>query len=536
MLGLLAFGYLYPFPYVPRIQNPNENVRLFMTAALAERGEYAINPIRARWGWVNDAALLDGKVFSVKAPATSLLAVPAYAVWFHASNGRDGWRPDRLTATWIARFFGCIAPMLLFFWCLLPWLGRRTRSPVLRDAIWWSLALGSCLYGYTLIFVSHATGAAAGFGALMLLSRARPQLGEPGLGTAGMFVAGLLAAAVTAFEYPGFPISLLLCVYGIAVAGSVRRAAVLCAGALVPVAFVLHFHAVAFGSPFTPGHLYMENQAFRAVHHKGFFGADQWYAEAAERMLFDPGFGLLPLTPIFAAAAIGAVVVLSRPRRRWVGLIAALSAAAAYLLACHLSNWRGGWTIGPRYLCWVLPMVGWLALEGLDAAHRRVPFLAEAFAIGALAAGLVASGVPSAIYPHLPEDLLYPLPQAMWPLLSGGFVPLTAANLAGMTGPMTMVPLALLAGVVVWGTAFADWTASSAGTAHKRGGPWARLALATVISAALVITPVRVPDDLSEHARTRASDALRFMKKTWPAQGRPSTFGTARYKAQNTLP
>ncbi len=303
MILLLAAAYLYPVPYFPKVHNPNENVRIYMSAAIIEDGTYAIDGIRKRWGWVNDAAELDGKHYSVKAPATSFLALPAYAAYYHANAGKQDargrpWEPDRITTTWLMRLAGSIAPMLLFFWFLLPWLGRRTPSPVLRDAIWCSLAVGSCLYAYTLIFVSHAVGAAAGFGALMLLSRAAPQHGERKLGAAGFFVAGLLAASVTAFEYPGFPISLVLSIYGVARSRSWGRFVAFCSGALIPVAGVLHFHWKALGNPLTPGHLHMESKAFRAVHHKGFFGADQFYPEAAERLLIDPGFGLLPLSTI----------------------------------------------------------------------------------------------------------------------------------------------------------------------------------------------------------------------------------------------
>ena len=85
-LALCAFAYLYVFPYQPRINNPNENVRLYMTAALAEQGTYVIDDYRARWGWVNDCAVRDGHAYSVKAPATSFLGVPAY--WLYLRSAR----------------------------------------------------------------------------------------------------------------------------------------------------------------------------------------------------------------------------------------------------------------------------------------------------------------------------------------------------------------------------------------------------------------------------------------------------------------
>ena len=36
-LALCAFAYLYVFPYQAQLNNPNENVRFYMTAAIVER-------------------------------------------------------------------------------------------------------------------------------------------------------------------------------------------------------------------------------------------------------------------------------------------------------------------------------------------------------------------------------------------------------------------------------------------------------------------------------------------------------------------
>src|SRR5687767_7718645 len=80
-VALCACAYLYVFPYQWRLNNPNENVRFYMTAALVEEGRYEIDGMRKRWGWVNDAAIHGGHVYSVKAPGASLLAVPGYALY-----------------------------------------------------------------------------------------------------------------------------------------------------------------------------------------------------------------------------------------------------------------------------------------------------------------------------------------------------------------------------------------------------------------------------------------------------------------------
>src|SRR5215471_12435563 len=72
------------FPYIQAINNPNENVRTYMTMALVEDHTFRIDTIIQRHGWVNDMAVVPDKVtaerhhYSVKAPAISYAGVPVY--------------------------------------------------------------------------------------------------------------------------------------------------------------------------------------------------------------------------------------------------------------------------------------------------------------------------------------------------------------------------------------------------------------------------------------------------------------------------
>ena len=105
-VALFVGVWLYVFPYFASLSNPNENVRLYMTAALVDEGSYEISSIRQRWGWVNDAACVQDVVgvlspctgvmpqggerryYSVKAPLASFLAIPGYVVakWVHGEE------------------------------------------------------------------------------------------------------------------------------------------------------------------------------------------------------------------------------------------------------------------------------------------------------------------------------------------------------------------------------------------------------------------------------------------------------------------
>src|SRR5450631_1044244 len=71
------------FPFIAGLNNPDENVRVYMTMAIVENHTFKIDEIVARQGWVNDMARAPDKLgeahyFSIKGPATGYLGVPFY--------------------------------------------------------------------------------------------------------------------------------------------------------------------------------------------------------------------------------------------------------------------------------------------------------------------------------------------------------------------------------------------------------------------------------------------------------------------------
>ena len=513
-MAIVAFAHFYPFPYHHEVNNPNENVRFYMTAALVEEGTYRIDSMRERWGWSNDAATYDGHFFSVKAPGTSFLGVPGYAV-YHWWCQRTGVAVDRTTALWWSRLSGSILPSLLFWFFFYRWLARRGGSPVVRDAIFLSLAIGSPLYAYGMMFVSHTLSAAAAFGAFMILFDAR-QRGRISFGAA--LVAGLCAAGVTAFEYPGFVSSAMLCIYALFALRPYKRLLPFSLGALVPVAGVLHFHWRAYGNPLTPGHRYLEHAPFREAMEEGFFGASEWDWNAVGGLLFDLGYGLFPLTPVLLLLFWGYPSLLSRRTAghrdlRIDGLFALLTPLALCLLICFMNNWRGGWTVGARYLVTCMPFFGWAALEGFRAMGRYLPRGAGAIAVGMFATSLLASGGPSAWYPHIPENITRPLVQMMRPLIRHDFAPLNAGSYLSEAlgfgeffGTRSMTPLILVGLLAVFVVAWAE----------RNGWNRALVLVGGMFVCSWLMTPL-ISDDGSHTLVAR--EAMSYVTRYWSPSG-----------------
>jgi hypothetical protein len=459
LFGICALAYVYAFPYHPRVNNPNENVRFFMTAALVDDHTFAIEHVREQWGWVNDAAIFEGHVYSVKAPATSYLGVPGY--WLYRRYTILTGEPfQRTTALWVVRFTASVLPTLAFLWAFHRWLARRGGPPVVRDAVVLSLGVGSLLYAYGMLFVSHTLSAVVAFGAFMILERAR-RMREISGGAA--FAAGLLAASATAFEYPGFFASALLSVYALF---ALRKRSYLVnfgVGALIPTASVLVFHRICFGNALTPGHRYLEAEAFRELSHEGFYGSGSFQWDAAGGLLFDLGYGLFPLTPILLLAFIGYPALIANRRTRIDGVFALLIPLTTFLLICTMNNWRGGWTVGARYLAIALPFLGFAAVEGGRVIARFTPRLVGTFSVASLAVGLLASGGPSVYYPHVPEAITRPLPQMLRILVRHDFAPYNAGTFLASTfanarfcGTASMLPLFALGVIALIWTAWGE--------------------------------------------------------------------------------
>src|SRR5664279_5127789 len=125
---LVTFAYLFVFPYYERINNPNENARIWMTRAIVEHHVLNIDQVSREWGWVNDKATTGGRLYSSKAPGTSFLGVPVLFVQtkLHRLVGWPG-PTKRETTLWL-RVFSVELPLALFLFFFARYVERVTRS------------------------------------------------------------------------------------------------------------------------------------------------------------------------------------------------------------------------------------------------------------------------------------------------------------------------------------------------------------------------------------------------------------------------
>jgi hypothetical protein len=308
---LVTFAYFFVFPYYQRVNNPNENVRVWMTRAIVENHALNIDQVQREWGWVNDKATTGAHVYSSKAPGTSFLGVPVLFVQTKVHR-LLGWpSPSKRQTTLWLRVFSVELPLSVFLFFFARYVERVSGSPTARDLLVVGLGAGTLLYPYAVIFVGHAQAAGLAFAGYMLLSGvfaprrggSHPPPGEDVPSSRQLVCAGALAGLSVVFEYQAVLVCLILAVY--AVVRHRRRALAFFAGASVPAVLLGVYHTVLFGRPWQFPYGHIENPEFlRTGHSVGFHGLALPKLSAIGSTMFAPDYGLFIFSPVLALGAI----------------------------------------------------------------------------------------------------------------------------------------------------------------------------------------------------------------------------------------
>jgi hypothetical protein len=432
-LLLAAYGWLFVF--FERINNPNELVRVYAARALVEDHTWSIGtrelrsgrfvdagPIPQEWGYVNDKALVcdnpkahppdcAGRLYAGKAPGASLLGAPVLAAL------RIFGPLKKTPAVFALRWIWAILPSIAFWILLRRWMLDAGVPDGAALGCTLAGALGSLSLTYGQMFAGHQMAALA-LGAAFLCAF----WGEFRPAWFGFFCA--LAVAV---EYPSAPAAAIL-----AAAALLRHRRGLfrvVLGALPWVAVLAQFHWSAFGAPWSTPYGHLENPAFVQDISPGFMGISIPSADRFYGSLFAPYLGLFFWAPWTALALIAP---------RWLRKYDLVPfAVVVYYLVFQITHalWRSGWTVGPRYITPVAPFAAMAVALLLRKAPRLYPVLG-----GLGAAGIVATGLASAVCQGFPLEVMNPLREVVWPLLSHGYSARNPLQLLGVPGIWSALP------------------------------------------------------------------------------------------------
>jgi len=442
-LVAIAVAYLYVFPHFPRIHSANELPRVYLVKAIVEDHSFAIDTGVKRWGGTADVSPgRDGHSYSNKAPGSSLLVVPIYALV------RLVGEPSLGKTLWICRVVAGVIPALLFLLLLWRFLERYAPDEAVRRLVLIAYALGSLAMTYALLFYSHQLAAICIASAWIFAV----DVAEGKGGTRAMIAAGLLAGAAPLVDYQAAFAGVPVAVYVLVAMRTrkrelVRALLVMMASAAIPIAILLWYHAVCFGSPLRTG--YDASKTFAHFHQQGFLGMTRPHADAFVGSFIKPDNGLLVLSPWLLFAIPGGIVLWRRGERA-VTIVAAAVALIFILFISSITFWRGGWGVGPRYVTAMLPFLLPLVAAALTALRDRTLLL------GALCGTIVSSVViycaSAATFPYWPDSLKNPLYEVTFRLIGDReAAPNAASLLFGLSAFASAIPFLLgVAALLGW--------------------------------------------------------------------------------------
>jgi hypothetical protein len=383
----LMFLFLYlPFVYFNHSDGWNQHARFAELHSVMLQHTLAIDTYHEITG---DKALLNGHYYSEKAPATSLMAMPAFALTtiVQRSLGIDpdsesAWRVSEWTTT-----AGSVAVLAALggvaFFALL----RRRFGQVEAHIATIAVFLGSLTFPYAASLFAHA--GTIGLLCITLWCVLRDPSSSRGLDYLGGICAGLAVAS----EYPAIiPLGCLL-LYLSSNAGRSIRFAV---GVIPGLVLILLKNYAITGSPVVL--VYGFNPGFSKVTAQNAFGFGVPSAETVKALLLSEYRGVLFWCPVLLMAAPGFFVL---SLMDWPLAAALLSGTLLVLIqAASFSGWSGGNAVSARYLSPALPLLGLAAAHGI----ARLPRIGTLITI----ASVLMMGMVTAIAIDPPQDVMAP--------------------------------------------------------------------------------------------------------------------------------
>lgn len=505
--GLLVLAYLLPVPYFDALNNPNENVRVYMTRAMVDFGTMAIDPVIAEWGYVNDKATIDGRMYPGKAPGTSYLGIPGY--WIYSTFCAFTDRPvTREGAVWACRLSGSLLPCLVFLFAFAAHMRTLSRNAFVQATGIVLLGVGSTFYPYAMLFASHSAIAAALYGSYILMLRHRR---DPDAWWIPVLSGFLLGAAVC-MEYPAAVGGIILAIWGtLTCRNHLRFILGHLAGATPPMLALIAYHMV-FGGPLETAYAHLENPEFAESVSEGFFGLARIQPSALWGSFFAPSNGLFWFMPWSIVAVLALVPGFFDRKLRESALLTTFILVAYTIFISMVDNWRGGWTAGPRYIMPVIPFLVMWTIRVLDRAYHatgswwwmRLPTYALTLP------AVFACSLSALYFPHYPEEIENPVYEISVWFLTHGYLPASiVSNITGEAMGTTVFMLVLP--LVIWASMF---------VATDREHPLARTSLfvaALALGSSLVVLGA-VPGTPS---REQLAMSRNFVLNLWPEKRTP---------------
>ena len=344
-MRLIGAGDSYPARYLPFGLWRYHTLRLDPIETIVSQGKKIEAPPGSHLPPVDQRAhaywmlwSTDGHKISLYPVTLSMLLAPLYApaVWYLNVKGWDQWRLD-----WVARIMEKLSASLIaatsaaLFYLLL----RRRAAPRLALLVTFAYALGTntWMIGSQALW-QHGMTELLIVGVLLAITGS--------CSARAVVMAGLLCGLIACNRPPDSLLAAALGLYGLWWAG--RKAPLLVGAALVPGILLLAYNFGITGHWAGGYGLGGKIKFLRYNATTGVLG-----------LLFSPARGLFVYSPFLLFVPIFARRIWRERDRRF--LTVAMGVAFVLLIATYAeTDWRQGFTWGPRWLTSALPMLVWM--------------------------------------------------------------------------------------------------------------------------------------------------------------------------------
>jgi 4-amino-4-deoxy-L-arabinose transferase-like glycosyltransferase len=363
-----------------------------------------------------------------------------------------------------------------------------------------TLAFATIFFPYATEFTAEPIAAACVLAAFYILARTdMKETRWPALAS------GLLAGWAVLCDYPTFLLSSIVALYALWRLHSIRQLLPFVLGALSVAVLLAIYNYLAFHNVF-----FLSYEAYKLSGNRnwfpeqavGFAGVTYPRARILWDVLFSPQRGLFFCNPVLVLAIPGLVYFWRKPWKRADFMVIGGSIVVFILFngsyGQSIIYWGGGTATGPRHMLSMVPLMT-LALVFLPDGFN------PAFAAMALVSAFLML-MATAVEPHLPYEYAHPFRDFIWPAylrgdlaynkssyfggsaIAGDSVAFNLGKLAGLPGPLQLLPLA-----AIWGGAglyILDALRLHVPSANARERLNGKVCLAFVAIALLFVPPI----------------------------------------------
>lgn len=435
----LFFCLIYFFHRFPGAPNPNEYSRIYQIRAIVEQKTLAIDSMISRYKHLMDKSEYKGHFYSDKSFGLTLMALPLYYVYFNIS----GACADNEWMKYFLSIFCVIIPHIIFI--LMLYLNYVFAKPHrrLREFVWIGYSLGTIVFAYCGLFYSHVTGASLLAISFIIIDKYRKKMS-----ISISALTGFLLGLSVIVEYPlAIIVFWLFIFFLINLIKDKKMYLILPAVILffIPIFVQLWVNYLSFGDWFTTGYAHKKSVSQIYYHSKGFFGVALPSVESMWGILFSPSRGLYYFSPfLMAAYPVIFKNLFGRKRDSVIESIILMCIIFCFTwFSASVVDWKGGWTVGPRYYIGAIPFLIIAILRfGFPAFRRkRTRNFSYGLMIASIFWGIIHCVDNTAGFPFIPESFSVPLWNFSAVLISKGYVSPNIGNLFGLKGELSLCPL-----------------------------------------------------------------------------------------------